>query len=99
MEKRRFLIILTLIGILFIIIISVSIKYSKAELVNSEIYLKAQISQIAKNCIEEKKCNKASITFKELEEKGYVKEELKKLMNKYINAYVSYPDYETILVN
>ncbi len=97
MEKRSFLIILTIIGVFLLITLSVGLKYSKAQIINNETFIKAQISQAAKDCVQADKCNKGQIMYKELLEKGFVQEDLLGKMNSYINTYVTYPDYNTIL--
>lgn len=98
MEKRRFLVLFTFIGVLAIIGISVSLKYSKAVLANEEDYIKANLKEEAKKCIEDVKCNKGTLTVKELINKAYIQGDLKeRCMNYSLDSYISYPDYEVHL--
>ncbi len=98
-EKRKICLALTITGVLLIIVLQTIILIDDENKEKKLNYIKVNITESTKKCINEKKCEEKNITVKELIEKeyltGYFLEEIKEYTK---SSYIEYPTYKVVLI-
>jgi len=99
MNEKKVCLIITIIGILIIILIQTFILIDEDKLKKEENYIKENLTERAKKCIQDKKCKEEDISLETLFNQKYINNELKEKLKSYSKkSTIKYPSFEIELI-
>ena len=99
MNEKKVCLIITIVGILIIILIQTLIMIDDDKLKKEENYIKENLIEISKKCIQDKKCKEEDILLETLLNENYIDGHLKEKLNTYSKkSIIKYPSFEVELI-
>lgn len=99
MNEKKVCLIITIIGVIVIILIQTLITIDEDKLKKEENYIKENIIERTKKCIQDKKCKEEDITLETLFNLKYIDTELEEKLSSYSKkSIIKYPSLEIELI-